>query len=146
MLLRNGAPVDAVDSAGYTPLHYAARNACQQVCETLLHHGADANARTRCGLATPLHRAATHGRAEIVELLLRHRADANLTDLDGNTALHRALVASAPAVCKQLVPRTDLTIVNSHGFGVEKLAKQYCEEMLPFIASFTKKVPEGKEN
>lgn len=138
-LLRNGASVDAEDSAGYKPLHYAVRNARQHVCETLLSHGADVNARTRCGLATPLHRAASHGRVEIVELLLRHGADANLTDADGNTALNRALVAGAPAVCKLLMPRTDLTVVNNHGDSAEKLAGHNCAEMLPLVRQYVEK-------
>ncbi|EFN80876.1 Ankyrin repeat domain-containing protein 39 [Harpegnathos saltator] len=138
-LLRNGAPVNGEDSAGYRPLHYAARNAHPRVCEMLLRHDADVTARTRCGRATALHRAATRGRADVVELLLRHGADANLTDADGNNALHRALVGRAPAVCKLLIPRTDLTVSDNFGCSVEELARQNCAELLPLIASYTKK-------
>lgn len=139
-LLRDGTSADAEDSAGYRALHYAARNAHHHVCETLLRYGADVNARTRCGRATALHRAATRGRADVVRLLLRHGADANLKDGDGNAALHRALVASAPNVCELLIPRTDLTLVDGLGRGVEQLAREKCSELLPLIARANKKL------
>ncbi|XP_014473553.1 PREDICTED: ankyrin repeat domain-containing protein 39-like [Dinoponera quadriceps] len=136
-LLRNGAPVNNEDSAGYRPLHYAARNANRRICETLLRHGAEVDACTRCGRATALHRAATRGRLDIVELLLNHGADANLVDLDGNTALHRAIIACAPDVCRLLIPHTDLTIVDNAGFSAEVLAKQKCTELLPLIKKYS---------
>ncbi|XP_032673983.1 ankyrin repeat domain-containing protein 39 [Odontomachus brunneus] len=145
MLLRNGASVNAVDSSGYTPLHYAARNAQRQLCEVLLHHGADVNARTRYGQATALHRAATRGRDDIVKLLLCHGADANLVDADGNNALFRAIIGRAPVVCKLLIPITDLTVVNSSKLDVEEVAKEDYEDILSSIIEHKEKQAKGKK-
>lgn len=54
--------VDKVDAAGYTALHYAARNGHLDVCKRLLNHGANINAITRSGKASALHRAASAGK------------------------------------------------------------------------------------
>ncbi|CAG9771848.1 unnamed protein product [Ceutorhynchus assimilis] len=54
--------VDQRDSAGYTALHYAARNGHLSVCEYLVEKGADIDATTKSGLATALHRAVSAGK------------------------------------------------------------------------------------
>lgn len=144
ILIRNGVSANAEDSAGYTPLHYAARNAHHRVCEVLLLHGADVNARTRCGRATALHRAATQGHVDVVQLLLRHGANANLVDADSNTALHRALAsasASALTVCELLIPRTDLTITNGFGRSAKQLIRENFFVLMPLLLAC-----ESKEN
>lgn len=51
---------DKRDNAGYTALHYAARNGKLEVCQFLVQQGADVNATTRGG-ATALSRAALTG-------------------------------------------------------------------------------------
>lgn len=60
-LLKESWHVDRKDSAGYTALHYAARNGHLDVCRILLENGADVNAVTRGGV-TALCRAATTGK------------------------------------------------------------------------------------
>lgn len=52
--------MDALDNAGYTALHYAARTGNIDICKKLLYNGADINATTN-GKATPLHKAAAAG-------------------------------------------------------------------------------------
>lgn len=89
MLLDKGVSSDAIDSSGYRPIHYAARNGHFHVCKELLNHGANVNAITRCMGATPLHRAVTQGHLEIVKMLLQHGADPCIKDADGKTALDR---------------------------------------------------------
>lgn len=64
-LIKDGCHVDKLDSAGYTALHYAARNGRTEVCRYLVKLGADVNAVTRGGV-TALCRAASTGK----ELLL----------------------------------------------------------------------------
>lgn len=60
-LLSDGRCVNAADQAGYTALHYAARNGHLNVCKLLLQQNADINACTRSGKATALQRACTAG-------------------------------------------------------------------------------------
>lgn len=50
-----------VDKAGYTSLHYAARNGHLRACEKLLDAHADVNACTRNGGSSPLIRASLMG-------------------------------------------------------------------------------------
>ncbi|KAL6078974.1 Ankyrin repeat domain-containing protein 39 [Balamuthia mandrillaris] len=93
-----------LDSDGYSPLHYAARNGHLEACRLLLEEGAEANVRTPGGGATPLHRAAFCGHAEVVRLLLeRGKADASMLDSDGNTALHKAAAEGHVSVVRLLL-------------------------------------------
>ncbi|XP_066156146.1 ankyrin repeat domain-containing protein 39 [Euwallacea fornicatus] len=82
--------VDQRDSAGYTALHYAARNGHLDICRYLVKNGAAVNSVTRAGRATALHRAASAGKSSVVSFLLSMKADGTLQDSDGKTALHRA--------------------------------------------------------
>lgn len=121
-LLSKGKPVDQVDLAGYTALHYAARNGNVSVCELLLDNGSYVGAITRSGLATALHRAASQGHVDIVHLLLRRKADPDVRDSDGFTPLHRAIKEKRILVCKILADKTDLGIVDSRGRTPRELA------------------------
>ncbi|XP_012523112.1 ankyrin repeat domain-containing protein 39 isoform X2 [Monomorium pharaonis] len=122
-LLQKGVFVDAVDSAGYTALHYATRRGHVRVCELLLEHGAKVDARTRSMGATPLHRAACMGNVEVVDLLLRHGAAPNLTDADGRTALHRVIPMAGSVggaeTARRLLSITDRGIRDNHGETVD---------------------------
>ncbi|GJQ80884.1 hypothetical protein Trydic_g14141 [Trypoxylus dichotomus] len=102
-LIENGEDVNAKDAAGYTALHYAARNGHLELCKYLLAKGCDVNAVTKAGSATPLHRACSSGSHKIVEVLLHHKADVNLQDGDGKTALHRAAQAQNKEICERLI-------------------------------------------
>ncbi|XP_031554891.1 ankyrin repeat domain-containing protein 39-like [Actinia tenebrosa] len=103
--LNKGGDPNAVDSSGYTALHYASRSGHFAVCELLLMKGACANAQTRSGQVTPLHRAAYCGRIGVVNLLLRHQADPTLCDTDGQTALHKASEKGHKEIVQLLVDR-----------------------------------------
>jgi len=134
-LLNKGISPNKEDSAGYRPLHYAARNGHYRVCELLLDNGAEVNAVTRCIRATALHRAATQGHSDVITTLLHHGADVNLKDADGSTALHRALSVHIPRdeVFGLLIPRTDLAIRDDAGRTVEDLAILNCKDALWLI-------------
>ena len=85
-LVDGGANIDVVDPAeNIRPLHNCAINGCNQVCEFLLRHGADMDARTHQG-DTALHLAAKHNNADLVSLLLGFHADYTLQNEDGLTA------------------------------------------------------------
>ncbi|KAG6454089.1 ankyrin repeat domain-containing protein 39 [Manduca sexta] len=83
--------VNAPDNSGYTALHYAARNGHVDICKTLLSNGALIDSQTRTGKATPLHKAAAAGKVEAVKFLIQSGANIRLQDIDGETALHKAV-------------------------------------------------------
>lgn len=60
-----GSDADKRDTAGYTALHYAARNGHLNVCKFLIENGANINAVTRVGKATALCRASSAGNETI---------------------------------------------------------------------------------
>lgn len=82
-------PVAAVDSAGDTPLHIAARWGRTGEVIRLCESGIDVNVRNRWG-ETPLHKAAAWRHAEVCRTLLVHGAKANVSEEFGNTPLNRA--------------------------------------------------------
>lgn len=141
-LLRKGIPADVKDVAGYTALHYAARNGHDQICEILLQHGAYVDAKTGNGGATALHRAAAQGHVKVVQILLENGADASLKDADGYTPLHRALIGSHVSVCRILIPHSDLTIVDNKNRSVKQLANEYCNELLSHVTYDTRGINE----
>ncbi|KAG0262391.1 Tudor domain-containing protein 7, partial [Linnemannia exigua] len=82
-----GAPLDALDAEGLTPLHTAAKHTSPfEVCKLLVEKTAHHIDRT-CIVSgkTALHYAAQNGNSELVALLLQHHARINPVDLKGNT-------------------------------------------------------------
>ncbi|KAF9108185.1 Tudor domain-containing protein 7 [Mortierella sp. GBA35] len=82
-----GAPLDALDAEGLTPLHAAAKHSTPfEVCKLLVEKTAHHIDRTCIvGGKTALHYAAQNGNSELVALLLQHHARINPLDLKGNT-------------------------------------------------------------
>lgn len=90
LLLKSGGDPNALDSSGYTALHYASRAGHVETCRLLLDYGCCINQGTRSGGSTALLRAAGVGRTDVVKLLLQRGADILLQDEDGQSALHKA--------------------------------------------------------
>lgn len=63
---------NTVDAAGYTALHYAARNGHVKACEKLLDARADVNACTRSGGVSPLIRASIMGNFDKSKITQSH--------------------------------------------------------------------------
>lgn len=110
-LLAHGAPVDATERLGRTPLLIAATAAARcgdgatdalAVCRRLLAAGADAGAADLNG-QTVLHLAAWAGDEALVGALLAAGADPRATDAQGATALHRAAQRGRAGLCRALV-------------------------------------------
>ena len=81
--------VNAADSDGMTPLHWAVRTDDLETSLLLLHAGADAKATTRDGI-TPLWLAVMNRDAEMTNALLKAGADANAALPGGETILMTA--------------------------------------------------------
>jgi ankyrin repeat protein len=111
-LIEYGADINAKDTYGSTPLHWASRGHHFEdgsVLRLLLKHGGDVNARNTDGF-TPLHEASCCGGLEVVPILLKHGADIEAEGSDGKTALQVAAVEGHDEVVRLLL---------KHGANVE---------------------------
>lgn len=104
-----GEDVNARDSAGYAPLHWAAATNHPPLLTTLLEAGADVNVQDNIG-ATPLHVAAFVGAANtestdvVTPLLLDAGADPNARDAEGRTPLDYAQIIESSVLPLELRP------------------------------------------
>jgi ankyrin len=89
-------------SAGWTPLHVAARFCTLDAAKALLAVGASVSAKDATG-GTPLHLAAEMGHATAITLLLGKNASPAAVNTRGMTPLHVALLARRVDTVKQLL-------------------------------------------
>jgi ankyrin repeat protein len=115
-LLMQGAPVDAKDKAGWTPLMLASANNHVDVCMLLLTHGALIDAKNNHG-STPLMLAAIYGYRGVCELLLKHNAQVNEENNGGYTPFMLAAWNGQKDVCKCLI---DVMIQKQNKFTKNK--------------------------
>ena len=107
-LIKNGAPVNAYDKWGWTPLMWACYFKNYDIVRLLLEKGADPNLKSKDGYqsipvgSTPLMMAACNGHAMIVKLLLKHKADKNIVNGYGLTAASYARNAASEETCNIL--------------------------------------------
>ena len=93
-LRRSGMQVDAVDECGLTCLFMAAAGGEREVCEWLVAHGADVDARNPEDGRSPLHAACAAGHVAVAAQLLSAGASSTARDAEGLTPAelaHRAL-------------------------------------------------------
>ena len=91
-LLYAKADTDISDADGNTWLHYALYGSCsKEVVQTIIHHGADVNARNKNN-TTPLTVACYTKDKEMVNVLLNGTVDVDTADPDGHTVLHHAVL------------------------------------------------------
>ena len=137
LMLRKGADVRTVDSRGETVLHQAARGRDRDLLQLLLDNGGNCrdliNQKTKHG-HSPLHTAVRNDRAELVSLLLEHGADINMTDGQGWSALHLAVIrghSDCVVSILHLATRVDLmtrgwTSLHLASLNIQILQQQYC--------------------
>ncbi|KAL1648441.1 hypothetical protein SLS58_002196 [Diplodia intermedia] len=113
--------VNAEDSNGETPLHWACKlpDAPKELIRLLLKNGAAVNAQDKESQA-PLYEASKSGSAEVVKLLLSKHADINDDDVNRNTALHAAITNGNLAIVK--------TLVNHNAGALDMALKQHDEQ------------------
>jgi ankyrin repeat protein len=85
-LVKDKADVNATESDGTTPLHYAVYHDDVALVDSLLKAGAKASVVNRYG-STPLLEAAVRGNPVVIEKLLKAGADPNVGNSDGQTPL-----------------------------------------------------------
>jgi ankyrin repeat protein len=125
-LLKLGAPVDARDDDGRTPLFSAVLGGAVGLVGLLLEEGADPNARDNEGW-TPLHFAAQEYLPEMARLLIAKGADPNARDNEGSTVLWRAVFSAAgrPEVAQLLLDKgAKADVDNDAGESAEALAER----------------------
>jgi ankyrin repeat protein len=103
-LIRLGAPVDARDEGGRTPLFTAARLGDIDTLTELLNSGANVSAKDLLQ-RTPLHWAAYASKEHAMVYLLDHGADIESKDEDGCTPLHLATDADDMPTFRLLIDR-----------------------------------------
>ncbi|ESQ43155.1 hypothetical protein EUTSA_v10014004mg [Eutrema salsugineum] len=84
--IENGIPVNARDSEGRTPLHWAIDRGHLNVAKALVDKKADVNAKDNEG-QTSLHYAVMCEREALAEFLVEQKADTTIKDEDGNSPL-----------------------------------------------------------
>lgn len=114
-LLKSGMRPDMVTKGSkHTPLHYAASLGSVIMCDLLLEHGADINARTRAGntpLMVTLAEECLHEHEKAYQVFLYHPSvDVNNRNLYGETAMHMAVHRKNMGAIHDLVPRFDESI------------------------------------
>src|SRR5262245_8221425 len=120
---------------GDTVLHLAAAGYRVGIVRRLLESGADPNAAKNRRRSTPLHYAAdgfitgpawdAKRQVETIHCLLDHGADIQLQDMNGATALHRAVRTRCAAAVRTLLRAgSDPTIENKSGSTAFHLAVQ----------------------
>ena len=85
-LIKDKADVNAAESDGTTPLHYAVYHDDVALVDSLLKAGAKASVANKYG-STPLLEAALRGNPAVIEKLVKAGADVNAGNGDGQTAL-----------------------------------------------------------
>src|SRR5581483_5346723 len=102
-LITQGVDVNALDRLGSTPLLDAAWTGNAEICQFLIQHGADVNARHREAGSTALQYAVLTGKAAVVRLLLAAGARVDVPYRDHQTVLHVAASRGNPQIVDLLL-------------------------------------------
>lgn len=129
-LIQNKADVNAAESDGTTPLHYAVYHDNAALVASLLKAGAKPSAANKYG-STPLLEAAVRGDAAVIEKLVKAGADVNAGNADGQTALMTLARTSNIEAAKILV---------SHGANVNVAERWH--EQTPLMWAAAESQPE----
>lgn len=129
--------------AGYTPLHWAARQGRLDIMKVLFTARAVPNLKSEQKKHTPLHLAAWNGHADAVSILIKSGSDVNAPNYKGATPLHSATQVKqhSVSIMKMLLdkgaeinacsregtpPRTALWLI----MNIEKLRNPKAEQFL----------------
>jgi uncharacterized protein len=124
-LVKDKADVNAAESDGTTPLHYAVFHDDVALVESLLKAGAKASVVNRYG-STPLLEAAVRGNPIVIEKLLKAGADPNVGNGDGQTPLMTLSRTSNIEAAKLLI---------KHGANVNETERWHNQTPLMWAAA-----------
>ena len=102
VLVKAGADINAADTSGFTPLHWAAYKGQVEAVETLLEYGANIDARDG-DHATPLFVAVLNRQTLVAKFLLAKGAKPDFPNKDGWTALMEAACNRDPETAEALL-------------------------------------------
>jgi pectate lyase len=102
LLLKHGAYINARDTSGCTPLHYAFKNKHYELAEFLIEHDVDVNLSVNERGDTALHSAVRSSNLRIIELIMTKGADVAVRNDDGQTALDIAMDRGRTKIVKLL--------------------------------------------
>eukprot|EP01041_Mallomonas_annulata_P006466 gene6466-13059_t len=102
LLTENKNLLNAHDSTGATPLHFASGWGHNDIVEYLIAEGADMECQNKNG-GTPLHWASNQGRTCTVELLLSKKVNVNCQNKMGLTPLHWSCAEGHEEITKILL-------------------------------------------
>ena len=129
-LLNKGADVNLQDRDGKSALHFASSD----ICYWLIQNLADVNMCDNHN-CTPLMQASSESDVKKVAMLIENGAKVDLQDVDGNTALHHAVLNSydslgferTPDICLALLTaKASIHLCNSQGWTPLLLASENC--------------------
>jgi len=103
-LLDAGAPIDAKDDFGCTPLMKAAQNDHTEICQLLIDRNAQVDARDHCR-RTNLATSAYFFHKKMCPLLLDNKAEVDAKDKDGKSPLALAAQNGYKVICQLLIDR-----------------------------------------
>ncbi|KAF7556652.1 hypothetical protein G7Z17_g1186 [Cylindrodendrum hubeiense] len=116
MYFDDGADIEAIDTAGPTPLCRAVESEREVIIGLLLSHGAELEKKDNIGW-TPLSWATDRGLKPIVKVLLDKGADFKIKGKDGVTLLSRATGRGDKVIVKELINAgSDLEAKDSKGW------------------------------
>jgi ankyrin repeat protein len=101
-LLDRSPEVDAQDSSGFTPLHFAVSKGYFDIATMLLSHGADINRPSGKRGSTLLHHHTQKDNIDAVEFLLDHKANPNILNKKMKTPMYYAIKNSNPEIISLL--------------------------------------------
>lgn len=103
LLANAGADLNAADSAGFTPVHMAARYGDVPLLEWLAARGADLDQLTAVGRQSALHHVTTSGDVAVARKLIALGAGLDVLDGRGHTALTIAIYFRHTAIALALI-------------------------------------------
>lgn len=103
-------------ATGTTMLYCATRTGSLQAIHYLLDQGANPNLQDHILGNTPLHAAAEKGLHELIIKLCTHAANPNIANYEGQTPLHKAVLAQqSSSVAALLSQKAHRTILDKYG-------------------------------
>ena len=140
--LEVGCDINAVDSHGKTPFHWACERRHSDVAALLIDNGADKFSQAFDG-RTGLHFATQNGDAPLVKRLLATGINPNSAAFDGRTALHLAVEANNIKVVETLLDAgADPTERTTGGLNAFQLASQSPTQQVLHLLMSSAAMPE----